>query len=71
MVNEFDFISIPLNELPNLLASIPTDNKIVFFCKSGNRSLKAVKLFNEKQPELIAYSLIGGLDAWQQFNNKT
>ena len=71
LVNEFDFTTIPLNELPNLIASIPTDNKIVFFCKSGNRSLKAVKILNEKQPQLIAYSLTGGLDAWQQFNNKT
>jgi adenylyltransferase/sulfurtransferase len=71
LINEFDFTTIPLNDLPNLLASIPTDNKIVVFCKSGNRSLKAVKILNEKQPQLIAYSLIGGLDAWQQFNNKT
>jgi molybdopterin/thiamine biosynthesis adenylyltransferase/rhodanese-related sulfurtransferase len=70
LVNEFDFISIPLNDLPNLLANIPIENKIVVFCKSGNSSLKAVKILNEEQPQLIAYSLTGGLDAWQQFNNK-
>ncbi len=70
LVNQFDFISIPLNDLPNLLANIPTENKIVVFCKSGNRSLKAVKILNEKQPQLIAYSLTGGLDAWKQFKNK-
>ncbi|MFZ4800004.1 MAG: molybdopterin-synthase adenylyltransferase MoeB [Bacteroidia bacterium] len=71
LVNEFDFTTIPLNDLPNLIATIPTENKIVFFCKSGNRSLKAVKLFYEKHPQITAFSLIGGLDAWQQFNNKT
>jgi adenylyltransferase/sulfurtransferase len=71
LVNEFDFTTIPLNDLPYLIATIPTENKIVFFCKSGNRSLKAVKLFYEKHPQITAFSLIGGLDAWQQFNNKT
>lgn len=71
LVNGFDFVTIPLNDLPNLLATIPTENKIVVFCKSGNRSLRAVKILNEKQNQLIAYSLIGGIDAWQQFNNKT
>jgi len=71
LVNEFDFTTFTLNDLPNLIATIPTENKIVFFCKSGNRSLKAVKLFYEKHPQITAYSLIGGIDAWQQFNNKT
>ena len=67
-VDEFPFTLIPLSEFENLVSTISQENKIVVFCKSGQRSLKALKLFKEKFPDCQAYSLTGGIEYWK--NNK-
>ncbi|HRA71651.1 MAG TPA: HesA/MoeB/ThiF family protein, partial [Flavobacterium sp.] len=60
-VDEFSFILIPLSEFENRVTTIPTENTIVFFCKSGQRSLRAIKILKEKFPDCKAYRLAGGI----------
>ena len=67
-VDEFSFQLIPLNEFENRVATIQTENKIVVFCKSGQRSLKAVKIIKEKYPNCRVFSLNGGIEAWKNKN---
>ena len=65
LVDEFPFTLIPLSEFGNLISTIPTENKIVVFCKSGQRSAKAIKMIKEKYPNCQAFSLKGGIDEWK------
>ncbi len=68
-VDEFSFTQIPLSKFENLVSTISQDNKIVVFCKSGQRSAKGVQLLKEKFPDCQVYSLTGGIEAWKN-NNK-
>jgi sulfur-carrier protein adenylyltransferase/sulfurtransferase len=67
-VDEFSFTLIPLSEFENLISTISQENKIVVFCKSGQRSAKAVKIIKEKFPNCEAFSLAGGIEAWKNIN---
>jgi molybdopterin/thiamine biosynthesis adenylyltransferase/rhodanese-related sulfurtransferase len=69
-VDEFPFTLIPLSEFENRVSTIQTENKIVVFCKSGQRSLKALKLLKEKFPNCQGYSLTGGIENWKNNNYK-
>lgn len=69
-VDEFPFTLIPLSEFENLVSTISQENKIVVFCKSGQRSLKALKLLKEKYPDCQGYSLTGGIENWKNNNYK-
>lgn len=42
--------------------------KIVFYCKSGKRSLRAAEFFLEtyEQKALSVFNLTGGIEAWQE-----
>ncbi|QBN18013.1 molybdopterin-synthase adenylyltransferase MoeB [Flavobacterium nackdongense] len=64
-VDEFPFTLIPLSAFENLIATIPIENKIVVFCKSGQRSAKAIKIMKEKYPNCQAFNLKGGIDEWK------
>lgn len=64
-VDEFPFTLIPLSEFENRVLTIPTENKIVVFCKSGQRSLSAIKIIKDKFPDCKAYSLAGGIENWK------
>ena len=70
VVDEFPFIAIPLSELENSIFQIDTENKVVVFCKSGQRSQKAIKILIEKFPDCKAFSLNGGIDKWKIKNLK-
>jgi adenylyltransferase/sulfurtransferase len=70
LVDEFPFTLIPLSEFENLVLKIPIENKIVVFCKSGQRSLKAIKILKEKFPDCQGYSLTGGIENWKNNNYK-
>jgi adenylyltransferase/sulfurtransferase len=63
-VDEFPFTLIPLSEFENLISTISLENKIVVFCKSGQRSAKAIKIIKEKYPNCQVFSLKGGIEAW-------
>lgn len=54
---------IPLQSLPDQLASLPTDRPIYVHCKSGMRSAKAVSMLLDRGfPHAI--NVTGGIDAW-------
>ncbi|HSH64465.1 MAG TPA: rhodanese-like domain-containing protein, partial [Bacteroidia bacterium] len=53
------------------LHTISSKDKIVLFCKSGKRSLKALKLLKDVFPDCIAYSLKGGMNAFIESEYKT
>lgn len=55
---------IPLGELPNRLAEIPTDQQIVVVCRSGNRSQSGRDiLLNAGIGDVT--SMAGGVSRWQ------
>jgi rhodanese-related sulfurtransferase len=56
-------VHIPLMQLSARAASLPADQPIVFQCRSGGRSLMAAQAL--RASGLQAYSLAGGLFAWQ------
>jgi molybdopterin/thiamine biosynthesis adenylyltransferase/rhodanese-related sulfurtransferase len=64
-VDEFPFTLIPLSEFENKVSIISTENKIVVFCKSGQRSAKAIQILKEKFPDCKAYNLAGGIENWE------
>jgi adenylyltransferase/sulfurtransferase len=70
VVNEFLFTQIPFSRYEETISNISTNNKIVVFCQSGKRSLKAVKMLVEKFPGCKAYSLKGGIEAWKKNNSE-
>lgn len=56
-------IHIPLNDLPDHLAEIPTDKPVVVVCASGVRSLYGAQfLLSHGYPEV--YSLDDGTKGW-------
>jgi len=59
----------PLDVVPSMMNEIPTDKKIVFYCRSGVRSAHACEYVNE-QLGLDAINLIGGIIAWYQSGNE-
>ena len=66
LVDEFTFTLIPLSEFEKRVLTISTENRIVVFCKSGQRSAKAVKILKEKFPNCQAFSLKGGIENWKK-----
>ncbi len=65
VIDEFPVTQIPLSRFELGVSAIAEKNKIVLICKSGKRSLSALKLLTERYPDCIAYSLKGGIDAWK------
>lgn len=70
-VDEFSFTLIPLSEFENLVSTISQENKIVVFCKTGQRSAKGVQLLKKTFPNCQAFSLSGGIENWKNTNYKT
>ena len=55
---EEDFIggiNIPLPDLPEKLTTMPADKTVVFYCRSGVRSLMALKLLTKNNFEGLSY----------------
>ena len=53
-------IFIPLKELALKTDLIDTSKKIIFYCESGIRSIKACEIFKDLQPQAEVFSLKGG-----------
>lgn len=53
---------VELNDVANEAESIPRDQPVIFYCRSGNRSALAAAAF--RQAGWDAYNLDGGLEAW-------
>ncbi len=67
----FEFIQHPLSNFTTSLQTISLKDKIVLFCRSGKRSLKALKLLKDAFPDCNAYSLKGGMNAFVESEYKT
>lgn len=57
---------IPIALLEERFAEIDAARKIVFYCASGKRSAEAVKKYMKYNGNADAYSLDGGMKAWQE-----
>jgi rhodanese-related sulfurtransferase len=53
---------IEMNDLTHSLDSIPRDEAVVFYCRTGNRSGMAAAAFREAGFD--AYHIAGGLQEW-------
>ena len=62
-------ILTPLNVVPTMMNDIPTDKKIVFYCRSGVRSAQACEYVND-QLGLNTINLAGGIISWNQSGNE-
>lgn len=69
-IDEFPFIQIPLSKLEQRINEICTNKKIVVFCQSGIRSLKAVTIIRAKTGLEQVYSLKAGIESWKIHNRK-
>ena len=54
---------IPLDQLASRADELPTDEEIVIYCRSGNRSAQALSLLTGAGFENI-YSMDGGVNDW-------
>lgn len=64
-VNEFRHIHIPLSEIEKKHELLPGNRQIVLFCRSGQRSMKALHLLKQKNAALRLQSLRGGILAFK------
>ena len=55
---------IPMNEIPNRLSEIPTDQEVVVTCRSGNRSGQVAD-FLRQQGYTNVHNMSGGILDWQ------
>ena len=55
---------IPMGEIPNRLAEIPSDIPVVLTCRSGNRSSQVTAFLQENGYENV-HNMQGGILAWQ------
>lgn len=69
IVNEFNFIPIPLSIFETEINNFSLTENVVLFCQQGKRSLKALKILKDKFNTIQAYSLKGGIEEWKK-NNK-
>ncbi len=59
---------IPLSEIEARLFDLPSDRKLIFYCRSGNRSKAAVLLAAEAQINNKGiYNLEGGMLGWKGY----
>jgi adenylyltransferase/sulfurtransferase len=65
LVSEFDFTQIPMSEFEQVISSFEKSGTIVVFCQTGKRSAKAVQILKNIFPGCKAYSLTGGIIAWE------
>lgn len=64
-------INIPLPVLEKSLRDLSDAKRIIVFCKSGARSEKALDLLKKQFPSKEISSLKGGVEAWNDFCEKT
>ncbi|TRX68310.1 molybdopterin-synthase adenylyltransferase MoeB [Flammeovirga kamogawensis] len=62
-IDDIGGINIPLAELEERIDEIPSSKKIIFYCQSGKRSLKAIELYQSlNKSDVKLYSLKGGME---------
>lgn len=56
---------IPLGEIIQHIAEIPTDKEVIVYCRKGIRSQLAIQRLQEKFPFTNLVNLVGGTEAWK------
>ena len=54
---------IPLDQLPDRYQELPTDEPILIYCRSGNRSLQALNILKDLGLDDLS-SMDGGINDW-------
>ncbi len=65
-VTEFKNLKMPLGQIKNFIKNLVTQHKIIVFCQTGKRSLKATKILMEELPGIEVYSLAEGILGWKK-----
>lgn len=63
-MNILNDLKIPLSEILDQAGSIPKHKPVIVFCRSGQRSKKAIEILEEKYGFTNLYNLEGGVIAW-------
>jgi molybdopterin/thiamine biosynthesis adenylyltransferase/rhodanese-related sulfurtransferase len=58
-------LSIPLMQLKPEVITLKPDKPVVMFCEKGARSNKAAQMLQKQYPAAQVYSVLGGMDYWQ------
>ena len=66
LLSEFRSEHIPFSEFEIKISSSDLKDITVIICQTGDRSLKAVEIIKKKLPGFKAFSLAGGIDAWEK-----
>jgi rhodanese-related sulfurtransferase/rubrerythrin len=56
---------LPLPELAVSMDTLPMDKELVFYCRSGARSIAASTLVEEESEQTEVYNLTGGIISWE------
>ena len=56
---------IPMGQIPARLADLPRDRKIIFTCRTGNRSGTIKDYMIDEHGYADVHNLLGGIVAWQ------
>jgi rhodanese-related sulfurtransferase len=56
---------IPMGEIPNRIAELPRNRKIIFTCRSGNRSGTIKDYMIDEHGYTDVHNHLGGILAWQ------
>jgi rhodanese-related sulfurtransferase len=62
---EFDVVTIPMNEIPARLPELPQDRPIAVMCHHGMRSQR-VAMFLAHHGYTDVANIAGGIDAWSR-----
>jgi molybdopterin/thiamine biosynthesis adenylyltransferase/rhodanese-related sulfurtransferase len=64
-------VSVPLMQLKPDRITIQPNVPVVTFCEKGARSNKAAQMLQKQYPSAAIYSVLGGMDYWQdEFDNE-
>jgi len=58
-------VHIPMGDIPNRLADLPRDRKLIFTCRSGNRSGLVKDYLIDEHGYTNVHNQLGGIIAWQ------
>lgn len=59
---------IPLDKIDDHNVQIPEKGKIVFYCQTGQRSARAIRVLKKRMDGQNFYHLEGGVEAWLEMN---
>jgi rhodanese-related sulfurtransferase len=67
-----NLLNVPLSQFEQRYTEIPTDQKVVFACRAGVRSARAIQfLVHNGYDASLLINLEGGMNAWQGYGLKT